>query len=222
MIRRATIEWDAWPDSETGASDVKSTKESRGDTPAAASGAGFFDWVTRLVHEHRARLVRIARREGLDAEDALDCAQEAFCSFLALPQARALVEEAADSAKLLTVLVRNVARNRRRRHHRARPHVSDELTLDRLPDAGPSADEVVAEAQEYALMLGCMATLTQMQHAIVTLRLVDEAPGEDVGRMLGISAGHVAVHLSRAKQRLRSCYAEAHGASDVRGTASSP
>ncbi len=83
--------------------------------PRESSGAGFFDWVTQLVHRHRSRLVRVVRREGLGAEDALDCVQDAFYGFLAFPQARALVEEPDDSAKLLTVLARNVAQNRRRR-----------------------------------------------------------------------------------------------------------
>src|SRR5262245_51997339 len=106
MIRRATMEADAWLDTETEAPVVKATGQTRRDTPAGGSGAGFFDWVTRLVHEHRARLVRIARREELGAEDALDCVQEAFYGFLGLPQARALVEEPADSIKLLTVLAR--------------------------------------------------------------------------------------------------------------------
>jgi RNA polymerase sigma-70 factor (ECF subfamily) len=208
MIQRTTIESDAWLDTDTGMATVKSTARTRRDAPTEADSAGFFDWVTRLVHEHRARLVRVARREGLGAEDALDAVQEAFFGFLGLPQARALVEEPAESAKLLTVLARNVARNRRRRHDRSRPHLSDELALDGLPDTGPSVEETVAKAQEYALVVGCMATLTQIQHAVVTLRLLDDVPGEDVARMLGISAGNVAVLLSRAKQKLRSCYGD--------------
>jgi RNA polymerase sigma-70 factor, ECF subfamily len=170
-------------------------------------GAGFFDWVTRLVHQHRARLVRLVRRQGLGPEDALDCVQDAFYSFLTLPQARGLVEEPEDSAKLLTVLAKNVARNRRRRHDRSRPHLSDEITLDGLEAFARSADQAVAEAQEYALMMGCMTTLNEMQRAVVTLRLLDEVPGENVARLLGTSPGNVAVLLNRAKQRLRSCYA---------------
>ncbi len=122
--------------------------------------------------------------------------------------ARIGLEEPDDSIKLLTVLARNVARNRRRRHDRSRPHLSDEITLDGLPDRGVSADQAVAEAQEYALVVGCMATLNQIQRAVVTLRLLDEVPGENVARMLGTSTGNVAVLLSRAKQRLRSCYAD--------------
>jgi RNA polymerase sigma-70 factor (ECF subfamily) len=145
----------------------------RGQMAVETSGPGFFDWVTRLVHQHRARLVRVVRREGLGSEDALDCVQDAFYGFLTLPQARLLVEEPDDSAKLLTVLAKNVARNRRRRHDRSRPHFSDEITLEALEARGASADQVVAEAQEYALVVGCMATLNQMQRAVVTLRLLD-------------------------------------------------
>src|SRR5215510_8361144 len=88
------------------------------DDGAAASGArpGFLEWVTRLAHTHRGRLYCLARREGLREEDSLDCVQEAFHTFLLLPQARQLVESNEDSIKLLSVLVRNHARNRRRRH----------------------------------------------------------------------------------------------------------
>jgi RNA polymerase sigma-70 factor (ECF subfamily) len=163
--------------------------------------------VTRLVHEHRAKLVRVARREGLGGEDALDCVQEAFRSFLVLPQARLLVEEPDDSIKLLTVLAKNSARNRRKKHDRARPHVSDEQSLDALGDDDPSAEEVVARAEEYATVVGCVATLSQIQRSVVTLRLLDDVAGEDVAKMLGTTPGNVAVMLHRAKQQLRACVA---------------
>ena len=208
MLRRSIMPQDAERETDPALQGVKAMGRTRRESPRESSGAGFFDWVTQLVHQHRARLVRVVRREGLGAEDALDCVQDAFYGFLTLPQARALVEEPDDSAKLLTVLARNVARNRRRRHDRARPHLSDEITLDGLPAIALSADQAVAEAQEYALVVGCMATLNQLQRAVVTLRLLDEVRGENVARMLGISAGNGAVLLSRAKERLRSCYAD--------------
>jgi RNA polymerase sigma-70 factor (ECF subfamily) len=163
----------------------------------------FLGWVTHLVHAHRARLVRVVRREGLSAEDALDCVQDAFHSFLLLPQARLLVEAPDDSAKLLTVLARNVARNRRRKHHRARPH--DDAAVASLRDDAATADEVVAQAEAYGVMVGCLATLSEIQRAVVSLRLVDEVTGEDVARMLGTTPGNVAILLHRAKQRLRAC-----------------
>jgi RNA polymerase sigma-70 factor (ECF subfamily) len=168
-------------------------------------GARFFGWVTDLVRAHRARLVRVARREGLRGEDAVDCVQDAFHSFLVLPTARVLVEAPEDSAKILTALARNHARNRRRRHDRARPHDADDATLSALPGASPPADQVIADAERHALMVGCMATLGAMQRAVVDLRLVDDVPGEDVARMLGTTPGNVAVMLHRAKLKLRSC-----------------
>jgi RNA polymerase sigma-70 factor (ECF subfamily) len=165
----------------------------------------FLAWVSRLVHAHRGRLVGVARGEGLVAEEALDCAQEAFHTFLILPQARALVDAPDESAKLLTVLARNAARNRRRRRYRAEPHLSDERTLDALPDAAPAIDELLAQAEEHVRLRGCVNQLAEVQRKIVSLRMLDEVPGEDVAAMLGLNPGHVAVLLHRAKANLRAC-----------------
>jgi RNA polymerase sigma-70 factor (ECF subfamily) len=40
---------------------------------------------------------------------------------------------------------------------------------------------------------------------VVTLRLLEERPGEDVAQALGVSSNHVAVLLHRAKSALRVC-----------------
>jgi RNA polymerase sigma factor (sigma-70 family) len=173
----------------------------------AASDApqGFLEWVTRLSHTHRARLYRLARREGLRGEDAVDCVQDAFQTFLLLPQARQLVESNDDSLKLLSVLVRNHARNRRRRHEVARPHDSDDQSLALLAADALPVDELIAQAQDFALMVGCLDHLGKLQRAVVSLRMLDEVAGEDVATMLGLPASHVAVLLHRAKQNLRTC-----------------
>jgi RNA polymerase sigma-70 factor, ECF subfamily len=177
------------------------------DDGAAASGAGpgFLEWVTRLVHTHRGRLCRLARREGLREEDSLDCVQDAFHTVLLLPQARQLVESNEDSSKLLSALVRNHARNRRRRHEIARPHDSGDETLALLAEEARPVDELIAQAQEFALMIGCLDHLGKLQRAVVSLRMLDEAPGQEVAALLGLPPAHVAVLLHRAKQNLRSC-----------------
>jgi RNA polymerase sigma-70 factor (ECF subfamily) len=177
------------------------------DDGAAASGArpGFLEWVTRLVHAHRGRLYRLARREGLREDDSLDCVQDAFHTFLLLPQARQLVESDDDSIKLLSVLVRNHARNRRRRHEIARPHDSGDEALALLTASTLPVDGLIAQAEEFALMIGCLDHLGKLQHAVVSLRMLDEVAGEDVAEMLGLTPAHVAVLLHRAKQNLRSC-----------------
>jgi RNA polymerase sigma-70 factor (ECF subfamily) len=178
-----------------------------GAAPAGAASGHFLGWVTRLVHDHRARLVAIVRREGLTLEDAIDCVQDTFQSFLLLPQARLLVEEPEDSAKLLVVLARNIARNKRRKHENARPHLRDGAFDDLAADTA-SADEVVGRAEAYVTMVGCLATLSEIQRAVVNLRLVDEVAGEDVAQLLDTTPGNVAILLHRAKRKLRACLPE--------------
>ena len=95
-------------------------------------------WITNLVHAHRERLARVARREGLAPEEAFDVVHDGFQLFLTLPDAARLVGDLDGSRKLLVGLVRNLARNRRRLAVNARPHVSDEVGL--VEDALPGAE----------------------------------------------------------------------------------
>ena len=183
----------------------RASRTENGGTAASEAQPGFLEWVTRLVHTHRGRLYDLARRQGLREEDALDCVQDALQTFLLLPQARQLVESNDDSIKLLSVLVRNHARNRRRRHEVARPHDAGDETLALLTAEALPADELIAQAQEFAVMIGCLDHLGKLQRAVVSLRMLDEVAGEDVAAMLGLPPSHVAVLLHRAKQNLRSC-----------------
>lgn len=169
-----------------------------------AEDDAFSGWVTPLVYAHRARLVAVARHEGLAAEDAFDAAQEAFTAFLILPQARELAPSEWASHTLVA-LVRNVARNARRLHAVARPHVSDEATVGALADGAATPDERLADVEERGRLARCVARLAEVQRAVVTLRMLDDVPGEDVARALGIKPGHVAVLLHRAKADLRAC-----------------
>jgi RNA polymerase sigma factor (sigma-70 family) len=111
--------------------------------------------------------------------------------------------------KLLSVLVRNHARNRRRRHEIARPHDSGDETLALVTAEALPVDELMAQAQEFALMIGCLDHLGGLQRAAVSLRMLDGVAGEDVAAMLGLPPSHVAVLLHRAKQNLKSCMVSA-------------
>jgi RNA polymerase sigma-70 factor (ECF subfamily) len=165
----------------------------------------FLGWVGELVHRHRMRLSRVARREGLGPEDAFDVVQEAFQAFIALPAARGLVEAGDDARKLLVVLTRNLARNRRRLAAVARPHDSDPRVLDGLAADDPTVEELLSSAEDEVRLRGCVDELGDAQKTVVTLRMLDEVSGGDVARVLGISPGHVAVLLHRAKASLLSC-----------------
>jgi RNA polymerase sigma-70 factor (ECF subfamily) len=156
------------------------------------------------VREHRARLVAVARREGLGPEDAFDAAQEAFTAYLILPQARELVESEW-AGHTLVALVRNIARNARRLHAVARPHVSDDGAVEAMADGAPAADERLASFENRGRLSRCVARLAEVQRAVVTLRMLDDRAGDDVARELGLRPGHVAVLLHRAKADLRAC-----------------
>ena len=158
----------------------------------------------RLASSERAALARLARREGLGAEDAFDCVHDAFCTFLQLGLRGELA--AGDHAALLAGIVVNAARNKRRRHHLARPHHA--LDVLEPSAAGRSTEALVAHAEECVRLRGCVARLCERQRTVVMMRLLEERAGEDVAAALGLTRGHVDVLLHRAKASLRGCMAE--------------
>jgi RNA polymerase sigma-70 factor (ECF subfamily) len=164
------------------------------------------DRLSQLVRERRAALAALARAEGVSAEDAVDCVQEGLCTFL--QRRHQLPENVDEWAPYLAAMVRNAARNRRRRHFVSRPHEP----VAAQAAASASVDDVMARAEEHLRLRVCVEELCEIQKAVVTLRMLEEQPGEDVARALGISAGHVAVLLHRAKQALRACMTHRRGA----------
>ena len=156
-----------------------------------------------LARVGRADLVKLARREGASAEDAVECVQDALCTFLQLAQKKQLPEDAVVWPAYLAGVVRNAARNKRRLHHIARPHDD----LDALPARADesSAETLVAEAEQHVRLRACVDQLCETQKAVVMLRLLEERPGEDVAASLGISRGYVDVLVHRAKASLRVC-----------------
>jgi RNA polymerase sigma-70 factor (ECF subfamily) len=172
---------------------------------ADVESAAFLGWVGQLVHRHRGELAAVARAEGLTADDAFDAVQDAFHTFLTLRAAHPLVEAGDESRRLLVTLTRNVARNWRRLHANARRHNGDTDMLAGLPAAAAGADELIAAAQDQIRLRRCVQTLADVQRAVVTLRMLDDVPGEDVAHALGITPGHVAVLLHRAKVNLLGC-----------------
>ena len=103
--------------------------------------------VSDLARSGRADLVRLARREGASPEDAVECVQDALCTFLQVAQKRQLPAEPSEWSAYLAGVVRNAARNKRRRHHVARPH--EDVDALPLPAVDASAEKLVAEAEEH-------------------------------------------------------------------------
>jgi RNA polymerase sigma-70 factor (ECF subfamily) len=183
------------------------------DSPSRACGCAadptlVVGRVGRLVHEHRARLAAVARSEGLRPADAFDVVQEAFGRFLQRPDAARLADAPDEAHRVLATIVRNLARNARRLAAEARPHDSDPALLDALPAPEPDVEELMSAAEERLRLQGCVASLADLQRAVVTLRMLEELDGGDVAATLGITAGHVAVLLHRAKANLAACMSQ--------------
>lgn len=160
------------------------------------------EWIGGLARDHAGRLAAIARREGMTSTEALDVVQDAFHTLLVRPDLRHAPEEA---AQVLSAIVRNAARNMRRKHHRAREHVEvDDAAL--LADV-PTPDEQVAQLETVAQLEGCMAKLDDVHRHVVTLRVLEELSGDEAAQTLGLTANHVAVLLHRARKELAACMA---------------
>src|SRR5262245_22372417 len=162
----------------------------------------FLAWVATLVHRHRAELLRYARRRGLAAEEALDAVQDSFVTFLDLPDARGIARAGSDAVKLLTVLLRNHVANRRRKRARQADGLA-ELARARGERAAESSAELIARAEDYARVQGCILRMARLQRAVIELSLVDDEPHEAIARRLGITVGHARVLLHRARERVR-------------------
>lgn len=155
------------------------------------------DWIAGLAREHAGRLAAVARREGASAVDALDLVQDAFHTLLQRPEAETLRDRPGEAARLLAAIVRNAARNARRRHHRARPHEDVELAVE-VPPPDVLAHERLGR---------CMAKLGEVHRHVITLRVLEEWTGDEAARELGVTPNHVAVMLMRARKQLAECMA---------------
>lgn len=164
------------------------------------------DWVATLARDQAGRLAAVARREGIGPTDALDVVQDAFFALLGRDDVESLKTRPDDAARVLSAIVRNAARNLRRRHHRARPHV--ELSEGDLPDPDSPID-ALERAATVAQLTGCMTSLGDIHRQVITLRVLEELSGDEAAQALGLSPGHVAVLLHRARKELERCMSAA-------------
>jgi RNA polymerase sigma-70 factor (ECF subfamily) len=163
--------------------------------------------LTAIVNTERRALVGVARAEGATPEEALECVQDALCTFLVQEREGSLVATGPEHLASLYTMVRNAARNQRRRHHRLKPH--EPIAAENEPPAElPSPEELLVYAEDTVRLRACVSELCGVQRAVVTLRLLDERSGDDVAELLGVSRGHVDVLVHRAKAALRVCMRE--------------
>lgn len=167
------------------------------------------DVLGRLILTNRSGWVAVARAEGLGPQDAIECVQDGLCTVLRGFATETVSVPEARLGGYIAGVVRNAARNGRRRHHRSRTHLP--LEGVELVDEWPTSEDLVQRAEEHVRLHACVDRLCDTQRAVVTLRLLEEQAGEDVASALGISRNNVDVLLHRAKRQLRSCLIDAEG-----------
>lgn len=161
------------------------------------------DWIGDLARTQASRLAGIVRSEGITGTDVLDVIQDAFGTLIERADFQALRDRPEDAANVVAAIARNAARNARRKHHRAKHHVEYE-ELD-----GPASEwtpaDAVARAEQTAQLAGCMQQLGELHRSVVTLRVLEELSGAEAAAQLGLTVGHVAVLLHRARAELSAC-----------------
>lgn len=183
--------------------------------------------LSALARSARGALAAVARAEGMSPEEALECVQDALYLFCSRPEPSAplfgsraeppastyLACSEAEQARLehehavasLKIMVRNTARNARRKHSRLKQHRPIEVGDEPPAAEWLSVEELVSHAEEVVRLRLCVAELCDIQRAVVTLRLLEERSGEDVAEILGVSRGYVDVLVHRAKASLHLC-----------------
>ena len=165
----------------------------------AMSASGDPDAFDRFVARHRAAVFRYLRTKTNDAEDAL---QHTFVQ--AWRNAATIV--VADTARpwLFTVARNAVVRQQRRA---AATNLTDD-DLGHLGElAGFAADDATPErfaevAEERSVVQAALASLPEQDREILTLRELEQLPGERVAELLALTLPAMKSRLHRARLRL--------------------
>ena len=164
-----------------------------------------FEWVAVLVREQRNELLRVARREGVAVDDAIDCVQDAIGTFLRRAECAALAAAPDEAMRFLCAIVRNEARNARRRTRTAATRDGGNGSLDSIAVEADSPDARIEREEARDALRRCLFELDDLPRSVVSMRMLDEWPAAEVAESLGLTTAHVAVLLHRAKARLRGC-----------------
>lgn len=171
--------------------------------PATQRAVPRTEWLGQFVRQHHVALLRAATNEGVTPDEALDAVQDAAATFLTRTLWRSFDERPEEAKALLITLTKNHARNRRRKAGRVSEPV--ECAADRIDAMTEALEGEVEHARQHILLTGCIATLQDTQRAVVVARLLEGESGSSVASSLGLTPGHVAVTLHRARERLKQC-----------------
>jgi RNA polymerase sigma-70 factor, ECF subfamily len=166
---------------------------------AQAGDAAAFD---ALMQAHQRQVVSLAWRLLGDRDDARDAAQE---TFLRVYKHLNRFDPSREFAAWLYRIVVNVCRDLARKR---RPNVrSFEAGLETGEIAEPASpldtESAAMAAEQQAIVLRALATLSEKERAAIVLRDLEGLPTEEVARILGSSPTTVRSQISSARAKLR-------------------
>jgi RNA polymerase sigma-70 factor (sigma-E family) len=146
--------------------------------------------ISRLYHEERSRLVRLAVLLAGDRSVAEDLVQEAF---VGLQRRWDSLPDTAGAAGYLRISVVNGARSLHRRRRVARRYFHGAE-----PEATPGADADALLADEHRSVIAAVRALPKRQQQVVVLRYWSQMSEAEIAATLAISVGTVKSTASRA------------------------
>jgi len=146
---------------------------------------------------------------GFSPSDAEDLAQDVFVTFIDTIDR---FEGRAEVSTWLFGILYRKAQERRRSHVREELTDSVETLFDARFNARgswirppTSADRLVESREAAEALRDCLTELPDQYREVFQLRVVEELPASEVGKIVGCTLNHVGVLLHRARLRLRAC-----------------
>jgi RNA polymerase sigma factor (sigma-70 family) len=155
----------------------------------------------QLYREHHGRVLRLCRLLLLHPEDAEDAAQEVFVRALGYWGENGAPDSW--SRWLARVAVNTCRDHRRSAWWRRRSRSADEFVESDYADERPTLEHEAIKHEQQRRIWQRFRKLSRRQQEVFALRYFEGWSTEDTARALGLTAGSVKRHLSRAIENLR-------------------
>ena len=165
-----------------------------------AAKAGDMSAYEQLVRAHQATALRVAYLVTGDKGEAEDITQDAFINaYRALPR----FDEGRPFRPWLLTIVRNLARNRRRRSGRQAALRLRVASLEASGEAAPSPEDMALSTTEAEMLLAAVDALPEKYRLVIGLRYLVGLSERETAETLDVPVGTVKSRTARALDQLK-------------------
>jgi RNA polymerase sigma-70 factor (ECF subfamily) len=166
---------------------------------AKAGDATAFD---QIIINHQRRVISLAWRMLGNREDARDAAQETFLRVYKHLDGFDISQDFSGWLYRIAVNVcRDLARKRRANHYSLEAEVESGAIAE--PVSPHNTESAALLAQEHAILLRALTTLSEKERAAIVLRDLEGLETEEVARILGSSPTTVRSQISAARVKIK-------------------